>query len=84
MSLLQKFFGSNEKQIKRLQPIVEEINALEGEMTALTDADMIARTRTLQERAQSGTSLKNSCRRRLHSRARRRNVLLDSDTTTCS
>lgn len=26
-------------------------------MTALTDADMIARTRTLQERAQSGTSL---------------------------
>ncbi len=57
MSLLQKFFGSNEKQIKRLQSIVEEINALEGEMTALTDADMIARTRTLQERAQSGTSL---------------------------
>ncbi len=57
MSLLQKFFGSNEKQIKRLQPLVAEINALEGEMTALTDGEMIAKTRDLQQRAQSGTSL---------------------------
>ena len=57
MSLLQKLFGSNEKQIKRLQPLVDEINALEDTMTALTDEAMVAKTRELQKRVQAGESL---------------------------
>lgn len=57
MSLLQRLFGSNERQIKRLQPLVDRINALEEKMTALTDDAMIAKTQQLRARVQSGTSL---------------------------
>ena len=43
-----KWFGglvdSNEKEINRLQPIIDKINALEPEFERLSDAELRAKT----------------------------------------
>jgi preprotein translocase subunit SecA len=45
MSFLKRVLGDpNERELKRIQPIVDEINGLEDEMEALSDDDMRART----------------------------------------
>src|SRR3954471_195567 len=54
-TLLAKVFGtSNEREVKRLLPTVEQINALEGEMQKLSDAELRAKTdafrATIQQR----------------------------------
>ncbi len=49
--LIQKIVGTkNERELKRLQPRVETINALEPEMRRLSDADVRARTAQFRER----------------------------------
>ncbi len=56
--LLQKIFGgSNEREVRRLWKIVEQVNALEGQMEALAWADFPARTAQLKERLGRGESL---------------------------
>src|SRR5260221_12141259 len=43
--LLAKVFGtSNEREVKRIRPMVEQINALESAMQALTDEQLRAKT----------------------------------------
>ena len=49
--------GSNEAEIKRLRKTVEQINALEGDMHKLSDADMRERTDVLRQRARGGEDL---------------------------
>ena len=49
--------GSNEAEIKRLRKTVEQINALEGDMHKLSDADMRERTDALRQRARGGEDL---------------------------
>src|SRR6185312_2557214 len=45
MSVFQKIFGDpNDKEIKRLLPLVEAIGALEPEMEALSDDELRAKT----------------------------------------
>ena len=45
MSILAKVFGTkNEREIKRLLPVVEQINALEPQTQALTDEQLVAKT----------------------------------------
>ena len=45
MSFLTKMFGSkNERELKKLQPTVERINALEPAMQALSDEDLRVQT----------------------------------------
>ncbi|MFV0411263.1 MAG: preprotein translocase subunit SecA [Paracoccus sp. (in: a-proteobacteria)] len=57
-SLAKKVFGSsNDRQVKAVRPLVARINALEKEVQARSDEDLIARTRELQARAQGGESL---------------------------
>ena len=56
-NLLSKFFDSNEKEIKKLQPIVDEINGLEQKMQKLKDADFAKKTQDLKKRVASGESL---------------------------
>ncbi len=46
----------NEREIARLRPIVQEINALEGEFRALSDAQLQELTRSFQERLRRATS----------------------------
>jgi preprotein translocase subunit SecA len=51
LKVLAKVFGtSNERQIKRLMPTVQQINALEPEMQALSDADLRAKTEAFKRR----------------------------------
>ncbi len=58
MQFLSKVFGSkNERELRRLQPYVERINALEPAMKALSDAELQALTPRLRERRERGESL---------------------------
>ncbi len=48
---LAKVFGtSNERAVKRLQPVVAQINALEAQMQALTDEQLRAKTQEFRDR----------------------------------
>ena len=49
--------GSNEAELKKIQKIVDKINALESAMQKLSDDEMRAKLQELRKRAQSGTSL---------------------------
>ncbi len=50
MKLLSKFLDSNERELKKLQPLVDEINSLEPEIKKLSDAQLRAKTPELQKR----------------------------------
>ncbi|SOC19151.1 protein translocase subunit secA [Rhodobacter sp. JA431] len=54
----RKLFGTpNDRKVKRTRPLVAQINALEPEFEKLSDEGIIAKTRELQKRAQSGEDL---------------------------
>ena len=58
MSFLSKIFGNqNEKEIKKLSKIVDEIEALELEIQALKDDELRAKTDEFKERFQKGETL---------------------------
>ena len=55
---LTKVFGSkHERDIKRMQPLVEAINALEPEIQALSDEALRARTPEFRQQIEQGTAL---------------------------
>jgi preprotein translocase subunit SecA len=57
-ALAKKIFGSaNERRLKTYAPKVKAINALEGEVTALSDEDLQARTLAFREQLANGKSL---------------------------
>ena len=52
--LMAKVFGTaNEREVKRMQPRVERINALEPEMRKLSDAELAAKTDEFRARIQA-------------------------------
>ena len=51
------FLPSDEKTVKKLQPIVDQINAVEDSIEALTDFELRACADDLRGRARSGTPL---------------------------
>jgi preprotein translocase subunit SecA len=56
--LLAKVFGTqNEREIKRLRPLVERVNALEPEIQRLTDEQLRAKTAEFKQRVQNGEPL---------------------------
>jgi preprotein translocase subunit SecA len=58
MSLFLKVFGdSNTRYVKGLQPLVDKINNLEAQMTALADSDFPVKTAELKSRISEGASL---------------------------
>jgi preprotein translocase subunit SecA len=58
LNFLTKVFGSkNERELKRLLPIVEQINSLESGMQALSDDQLKAQTPKFRERLENGESL---------------------------
>jgi preprotein translocase subunit SecA len=58
LSLTRKLFGSaNDRRIKKLQPRVEAINALEPELESLTDAELVAKTDEFKKRHADGETL---------------------------
>jgi preprotein translocase subunit SecA len=57
-TLLAKVIGTqNERELKRLRPIVARVNELESATTSLSDAQLRGRTAELRERAGRGESL---------------------------
>jgi preprotein translocase subunit SecA len=58
MSVFQKIFGDpNDKEIKRLLPLVEAIGALEPEMEVLSDDELRAKTDEFRARLEEGETL---------------------------
>ncbi len=58
MGLLQKLFGSkNQRELMKLQPIVDRINSLEPAMKAKTDAELKAMTAEFRTRLDKGATL---------------------------
>jgi len=57
-SIAQRFFGSaNDREVKRLQGIVAQINALEPDVEKLTDDQLRARTDEFRRKYQDGADL---------------------------
>jgi len=58
--LVNKIIGDpNAKEIKRLQPLVDEINAFEPAMQALSDAELRAKTDEFRQRLDGGATLED-------------------------
>ncbi|MBI5893324.1 MAG: preprotein translocase subunit SecA [Deltaproteobacteria bacterium] len=56
--VLKKIFGSkNERELKKLQPIVEKINSLEPEISKKTDAELTGLTQKFKDRLKKGETL---------------------------
>ncbi len=57
-ALARRLFGSaNDRYVKSLNPIVEQINELEPELAALSDEDLRARTALFKQRLTNGETL---------------------------
>jgi preprotein translocase subunit SecA len=57
-NVLNKIFGSkNDRELKKLQPLVEQINSLEEEIQALSDSQLQGKTAAFRERIEKGASL---------------------------
>lgn len=57
MSLFSKLFGSNEREIAKLRPIVEKINSFEEELIKLDDETLKAKTQEFRDRIKKGETL---------------------------
>jgi len=57
-ALVKKVIGTkNDRELKRLWPLVDEVNSLEDEVVALSDAELRARTASLKEQIDQGATL---------------------------
>jgi len=57
-TVLSKVFGTkNDRELKKMRPIVQKINSFEDEMLALSDLDLMAKTNEFRERVAQGESL---------------------------
>ena len=60
-SLIKKIVGSkNERELKRIRPMIERINALEPQVRPLTDDQLRTKTSELKERIDRGESLEET------------------------
>ena len=57
VKFLSSLFDSNEKELKRLRPYVEEINELEPEFEKLSDEELKAKTAEFKSRFKDGEDL---------------------------
>ncbi|MBL7053975.1 preprotein translocase subunit SecA [Patescibacteria group bacterium] len=58
MSFISKYFKNpNEKELDNLNPMVEEINALESDFAKLSNKELLAKTNQLKEKLKAGQSL---------------------------
>ncbi len=58
LHILNKIFGDpNEKELKKIQPIVEEINKLEGKFQSFSDDELKNQTKIFKERLNKGETL---------------------------
>lgn len=57
LSFITKLFDSNDKEIKKLQPIIADINSLEADVKKLKDKDFPKETQDFKKRLADGESL---------------------------
>lgn len=57
MSFFQKLFGSNEREIAKVRPLVEAINHCDAQITALSDEALRAKTDEFRTRLNQGATL---------------------------
>lgn len=58
LGLVKKIFGdANEREVKRLQRIVDEINGMESKFTPLTDDELRAKTEEFKARLEKGEEI---------------------------
>ena len=58
MGLFEKIFGTHsEKELKKIAPIVDAIEALDEKMQALTDEELRAKTQESKDRLAAGETL---------------------------
>ena len=57
MGLFAKIFGSNDRVIAKLRPIVARVNAHEAKVSALSDEALRAKTEEFRARIGKGASL---------------------------
>jgi preprotein translocase subunit SecA len=61
MSFLDKFFGPTyEKELKQIKPIISAINAIEAELSPLSDAALLAESDALRNEVVNGKSLNDA------------------------
>lgn len=56
MGFFTQLFGSNEREIKKIRPIVDRVNALESSFVVMSDDELRAQTSALKERIKKGES----------------------------
>ena len=57
LGVLSKFFDSNDREVKKLLPIVDETNTLESKVKKLKDSDFPKKTEDLKKRVEKGESI---------------------------
>lgn len=58
MNIFRKIFGSySDKEVKRIQPIVDKIESYDGAMQALSDEELKAKTQEFKDRLEKGETL---------------------------
>ncbi len=58
MGIVEKIFGSHsDKELKRIYPLVDKIEALDSSMAALSDEELQAKTTEFKERLEKGETL---------------------------
>ncbi|TXH07851.1 MAG: preprotein translocase subunit SecA [Candidatus Moraniibacteriota bacterium] len=57
MSFFQKLFGSNEREIDKIRPIVDAINGHDGAVSALSDDGLRTKTAEFRSRIEAGATL---------------------------
>ena len=58
MSIIEKLFGTHsDKEIKRITPLVDQIEALDETMQALSDEELRAKTTEFKKRLAEGETL---------------------------
>ena len=59
MNFLKKIFDHEYKELEKFQKIADEIDALDEEMSKLTDKQLKAKTKEFKERLQNGETLED-------------------------
>ena len=73
MGLFEKIFGTHsEKELKKINPIVDAIEALDEKMQALSDEELRGKTQEFKDRLAAGEMI--FCRRHLQRFVRQVNV----------
>ncbi len=59
IEIFKKIFGSNEREIKKLQPIVDKINSLNEKISSLNDEELRGKTQEFKKKIENSTDKEN-------------------------